>query len=112
VHSDAETAAATDWQQILALYDQLMAVAPTPVAALNRAVAVAETQGPQAALELVEALDLDGYHVYHTVRAALLRRAGRTGEAADAYDQAAARTGNAAEQAYLRRARDSLRSRE
>jgi len=112
VHSDAETAAATDWQQILALYDQLMAVAPTPVAALNRAVAVAETQGPQAALDLVEALDLDGYHVYHAVRAALLRRAGRATEAADAYDQAAARTGNAAEQAYLRRARDSLRSRE
>jgi RNA polymerase sigma-70 factor, ECF subfamily len=112
VHSDAETAAATDWQQILALYDQLMNVAPTPVAALNRAVAVAETQGPQAALDLVEALGLDGYHVYHAVRAALLRRAGRTAEAADAYDQAAARTGNAAEQAYLRRARDSLRSRE
>jgi RNA polymerase sigma-70 factor, ECF subfamily len=112
VHSDAETAAATDWQQILALYDQLMAVAPTPVAALNRAVAVAETQGPQAALDLVEALDLDGYHVYHAVRAALLRRAGRSAEAADAYDKAAARTGNAAEQAYLRRARDSLRSRE
>ena len=112
VHSDAETAAATDWQQILALYDQLMAVAPTPVAALNRAVAVAETQGPQAALDLVEALDLDGYHVYHAVRAALLRRAGRVAEAADAYDQAAARTGNAAEQAYLRRARDSLHSRE
>jgi RNA polymerase sigma-70 factor (ECF subfamily) len=111
VHSDAETAAATDWQQILALYDQLMDVAPTPVAALNRAVAVAETQGPQAALDLVEALDLDGYHVYHAVRAALLRRVGRTAEAADAYSQAAARTGNAAEQAYLRRARDSLRSR-
>jgi RNA polymerase sigma-70 factor (ECF subfamily) len=112
VHSDAETAAATDWQQILALYDQLMDVAPTPVAALNRAVAVAETQGPQAALATVEALDLDGYHVYHAVRAALLRRVGRTTEAADAYDQAAVRTGNAAEQAYLRRARDSLRSRE
>jgi RNA polymerase sigma-70 factor, ECF subfamily len=112
VHSDAETAAATDWQQILALYDQLMDVAPTPVAALNRAVAVAETQGPQAALATVEALELDGYHVYHAVRAALLRRIGRTAEAADAYDQAAVRTGNATEQAYLRRARDSLRSRE
>jgi RNA polymerase sigma-70 factor (ECF subfamily) len=111
VHSDAETAAATDWQQILALYDQLMDVAPTPVAALNRAVAVAETQGPQTALATVEALDLDGYHVYHAVRAALLRRVGRTAEAADAYDQAVVRTGNAAEQAYLRRARDSLRSR-
>jgi RNA polymerase sigma-70 factor (ECF subfamily) len=110
VHSDADTAAATDWRQILALYDQLMTIAPTPVAALNRAVAVAETQGPQAALTLVEALDLDGYHVYHAVRAALLRRAGRTEEAAGAYDQAAARTSNAAEQAYLRHARDTLRA--
>jgi RNA polymerase sigma-70 factor, ECF subfamily len=107
VHSDAETAAATDWRQVLALYDQLMTIAPTPVAALNRAVAVAETQGAEAALALVEALDLDGYHVYHAVRAALLVRDGRTAEAADAYDQAAARTGNAAEQAYLRRARDA-----
>jgi len=112
VHSDAETAAATDWGQILALYDQLMAVAPTPVAALNRAVAVAETDGPQAALALVEALDLNGYHVYHAVRAALLDRAGRPVEAADAYDQAAARTSNAAEQQYLRHARDTLRDRE
>jgi len=108
VHSDAETAAATDWRQILALYDQLMAVAPTPVVALNRAVAVAETQGPEAALALVEALDLGSYHVYHAIRAALLRRLGRTTEAADAYDQAAARTSNAAEQAYLRQARDAL----
>jgi RNA polymerase sigma-70 factor (ECF subfamily) len=110
VHCDAETAAGTDWRQILTLYDQLMFVAPTPVAALNRAVAVAETQGPQAALGLVEALGLDGYHVYHAVRAALLRRLGRTAEAADAYDRAAASTGNAAEQAYLRRARDTLRN--
>jgi len=109
VHTDADTAPATDWGQILALYDQLLAVAPTPVVALNRAVAVAETQGPEAALPLVEALDLDGYHVYHAIRAALLRRLGRTAEAADAYDQAAARTSNAAEQAYLRRARDTLR---
>jgi RNA polymerase sigma-70 factor (ECF subfamily) len=110
VHCDARTASATDWRQILALYDQLMAVAPTPVAALNRAVAVAEAQGPLAALALVEALDLDGYHVYHAVRAALLRRVGRTAEAADAYDRAAARTGNAAERAYLRRAGETLRS--
>jgi RNA polymerase sigma-70 factor (ECF subfamily) len=109
VHSDAATAAATDWGQILALYDQLMAIAPTPVAALNRAVAVAETEGPQAALALVDALDLQHYHVYHAIRAALLRRLGRRAEAARAYDQAAARTGNAAEQAYLRHARDALR---
>ena len=108
VHADAQTASDTDWGQILALYDQLMVIAPTPVAALNRAVAVAETQGPQTALALVEALDLNGYHVYHAIRAALLRRLGRTTEAADAYDQAAARTSNAAEQAYLRDARDAL----
>jgi RNA polymerase sigma-70 factor (ECF subfamily) len=109
VHSDAATAAATDWGQILALYDQLMIIAPTPVAALNRAVAVAETQGPAAALALVEALDLDGYHVYHAIRAALLQRLGRTRDAACAYDRAIARTGNAAEQSHLRRARDRLR---
>jgi RNA polymerase sigma-70 factor (ECF subfamily) len=109
VHSDAPTVAATDWGQILALYDQLIAVAPTSVAALNRAVAVAETQGPEAALALVEALDLDGYHVYHAIRAALLDRLGRAADAADAYDRAIDRTGNAAEQAYLRRARDHLR---
>jgi RNA polymerase sigma-70 factor (ECF subfamily) len=109
VHCDAKTAAATDWRGILTLYDQLMAIAPTPVAALNRAVAVAEAEGPEPALALVETLDLDGYHVYHAVRAALLRRLGRAAEAADAYDLAAARTGNTAEQAYLRRARDTLR---
>jgi RNA polymerase sigma-70 factor (ECF subfamily) len=110
VHSAAATAADTDWSQILTLYDQLMAIAPTSVAALNRAVAVAETQGPEAALALVDALSLDGYYVYHTVRAVLLDRLGRTAEAADAYEQAAASTANAAEQSYLRRARDRLRS--
>jgi RNA polymerase sigma-70 factor, ECF subfamily len=109
VHCDARTASATDWPQILALYDQLMAIAPTPVIALNRAVAVAEVQGPDAALDLVEALDLDGYHVYHAVRAALLGKLGRSADAAGAYDQAAALTSNAAEQAYLRHARDTLR---
>jgi RNA polymerase sigma-70 factor, ECF subfamily len=110
VHSDAQAASDTDWGQILALYDQLMVIAPTPVVALNRAVAVAETVGPEAALALVEALDLDGYHVYHAARAALLRRLGRIAEAADAYDAAASRTGNAAEQAYLRHVSDALRS--
>jgi RNA polymerase sigma-70 factor, ECF subfamily len=111
VHSDAQAAPDTDWRQILALYDQLMATAPTPVVALNRAIAVAEVQGPEAALPLVEALDLDGYHVYHAARGALLRRLGRTTEAADAYDRAAACTSNAAEQAYLRHAGDTLRRR-
>jgi RNA polymerase sigma-70 factor (ECF subfamily) len=105
VHSDAPTAADTDWRQILALYDQLLAVAPTPVVALNRAVAVAEVEGPGAALALVEDLDLDDYHVFHAIRADLLRRLDRPTEAATAYDAAIARTDNAAEQAFLRRTR-------
>jgi len=104
VHTDAATASATDWRQVLALYDQLMAIAPTPVVALNRAVAVSEVHGPGPALALVEALDLGDYHVYHAIRAALLDRLGRTAEAAEAYEAAATRTSNAAEQAYLRRA--------
>ena len=77
VHSDAPAAAHTDWGQILALYDQLMAVAPTPVVALNRCVAVAEVEGPARALELVDQLGLDGYHLFHSTRADLLRRLGR-----------------------------------
>jgi len=105
VHSDAPTAAETDWRQILALYDQLLAVAPTPVVALNRAVAVAEIEGPGAALALVEDLDLDDYHVFHAIRADLLRRLGRPTEAAAAYDAAIAHTDNAPEQAFLRHTR-------
>jgi RNA polymerase sigma-70 factor, ECF subfamily len=101
VHSDAPTAEATDWSQILQLYDQLLAVAPGPVVALNRAVAVAEVQGPAAALDLVDGLDLDRYYLYHAIRADLLRRLGRPGEAARAYEGALALTGNAAERAYL-----------
>jgi RNA polymerase sigma-70 factor (ECF subfamily) len=108
VHSDADTAAATDWPQIVQLYDQLMAIAPTPVVALNRAVAVVETAGPAVALAEVDALPLAGYHVFHAVRADLLRRVGRRAEAAAEYGDAAARTGNAAERAYLLRARDGL----
>ena len=77
VHSDAPTAADTDWRQILQLYDQLLALAPSPVVALNRAVAVAEVDGPDAALALVDGLDLDGYHLFHAIRADLLRRLGR-----------------------------------
>jgi RNA polymerase sigma-70 factor, ECF subfamily len=101
VHSDAPAAAATDWRQILALYDQLLALTPTPVVALNRAVAVAEVEGPEAALALVDGLDLDGYHLFHAIRADLLRRLGRDGEAALAYDAAIARAQNAAELAFL-----------
>ncbi|MEV4490674.1 RNA polymerase sigma factor [Micromonospora coxensis] len=102
VHSDAATAADTDWGQILALYDHLHALAPGPVVALNRAVAVAEVHGPAVALALVDDLDLDGYHVFHAVRADLLRRLGRTDGAAAAYTAALSRTANPAEQAYLR----------
>ncbi|MEV7814314.1 RNA polymerase sigma factor [Streptomyces flaveolus] len=105
VHSDASNAAATDWHQILALYDQLMAVAPSPVVALNRAVAVAETEGPAAALELVDALGLGRYHVLHAVRADLLRRLDRTAEAAAEYGLAAELAPSEAERAYLERRR-------
>ncbi|ADB50888.1 RNA polymerase sigma factor [Conexibacter woesei] len=105
VHSDAPTAAATDWGQIVALYDQLLVCAPTPVVTLNRAVAVAEIDGPQAALALVDDLPLDHYHVFHAVRADLLRRLGRDAEAATAYAAAIERTGNAAERAFLARRR-------
>jgi RNA polymerase sigma-70 factor (ECF subfamily) len=103
VHCDAPIAAATDWSQILRLYDHLMAVAPTPVAALNRAVAVAEIDGPQVALAQVESLELDGFHVYHVVRADLLRRLDRRTEAARAYQRAIELTHNRAERAFLSR---------
>jgi RNA polymerase sigma-70 factor, ECF subfamily len=108
VHSDAPAAAATDWEQILALYDQLLALAPGPVVALNRAVAVAEVEGPEAALALVDELDLDGYHLFHAIRADLLRRLGRRPEAALAYDAAIAAAGNAAERAFLEERRRGL----
>ena len=108
VHSDAPTAEATDWRQIVALYDRLLAVEPSPVVALHRAVAVAEVDGPAAGLELVDALDLGGYHVLHGVRADLLRRLGRDGEARRAYDAAIAGAGNAAERTFLSRRRAEL----
>ena len=108
VHSDAATAADTDWRQILALYDQLAALVPTPVVALNRGVAVAEVHGPAAALDLVDQLGLGDYHLYHSTRADLLRRLGRAGEAAAAYDAAIALAGNDAERAFLQLQRDSL----
>ncbi len=108
VHSDAATAAATDWRQILALYDQLLAVAPSPVAALNRAVAVAEVNGPQAALGVLDDLPLERYHLCHAIRADLLRRLGRDEDAALAYDAAIELAGNATERAFLQRRRDAL----
>jgi len=108
VHSDAPAAGETDWRQIVELYDQHMAIAPSPIAALNRAVAVMEVDGPSAALALVDALDLESYYLYHAIRADLLRRLGRRVEAARAYDVAIARTENAAEREYLLRRRASL----
>ena len=108
VHSDASSAEATDWRQIVALYDQHLAIAPSPVVALNRAVAVAEVDGPDAALALVEALDLGGYRLYHAIRADLLRRVGRGAEAALAYGAAIALTENEAERDFLESRRRSL----
>jgi RNA polymerase sigma-70 factor (ECF subfamily) len=111
VHTDARTAAETDWAQILALYDQLIAMAPTPVVLLNRCVAVAEVHGPAAALNLVDRLSVDGYYLFHSTRADLLRRLGRGDEAAAAYGEAIARTSNSAERSFLERRRDSLAGR-
>lgn len=108
VHADAATAADTDWPQVLELYDHLDAVTPSPVVALNRAVAVAEVHGPEAGLDLVEQLHLPRYAPYHAVRADLLRRAGRARDAVDAYDDAIALTNNAAERRHLERRRQQL----
>jgi RNA polymerase sigma-70 factor (ECF subfamily) len=108
VHSDAATAAETEWGQILQLYDQLLAIAPSPVVALNRAVAVAEVDGPHAGLTIVDTLDLDRFYLFHAVRADLLRRLGRPGEAAVAYDAAIARCENAPEREFLERRRQAL----
>jgi len=109
VHSDAATAAGTDWGQVVALYDQLLALMPTPVVALNRAVAIAELRGPAEGLRLVDDLQadhgkrgLDGYYLFHATRADLLRRLGRPAEATTAYEAAIALAGNAAERDFLR----------
>jgi len=109
VHSDAPIAAATDWEQILRLYDQLLVIAPSPVVALNRAVAVAEVHGPAAALAIADHLDLGGYYLFHAIRADLLRRLGRDAEAAAAYEIAIAGTSNAAERAHLTLAKEIAR---
>ncbi len=103
VHVDAATAADTDWHQVLQLYDQLLACQPTPVVALNRAVALAEVHGPAAAYAELAGLPLQGYQPYHVARAELLRRMGRHDEALQAYDQALALTTNAVERAHLER---------
>jgi RNA polymerase sigma-70 factor, ECF subfamily len=107
VHAEAASAAATDWSQIVGLYDLLLRVAPSPVIELNRAVAVAMRDGPQAGLALVEAIlargELPDYHLAHAARADLCRRLGRTSEARAAYMQALALTRQEAEQRFLRR---------
>ena len=108
VHADAPVASATDWTQILRLYDLLLSIAPSPIGALNRAVAVAEVQGPAAALPLVEALDIDRHYLFHAVRADLLRRLGRNADAADAYKRAIRYAQNAAERDFLQRRAESL----
>lgn len=106
VHADAANAAATDWRQVLDLYDLLLALLPTPVVALNRAVALAETAGPAQALAAVEGLALENYQPFHVVRADLLTRVGRAAEAVAAYERALHLTGNAVERAFLERRRD------
>jgi RNA polymerase sigma-70 factor, ECF subfamily len=108
VHSDAPTVEATDWRQIVRLYDQLLMLDPSPVVSLNRAVAVAEVEGPGVALGLVDDLHLDRYHVFHAVRADLLRRLGRPIEARAAYEAAMAHTSNTRERNFLSRRRDVL----
>ncbi|WP_345418297.1 RNA polymerase sigma factor [Actinomycetospora chlora] len=105
VHTDG---AATDWHQVLALYDQLLTLTPTPIVALNRAVAVAEVQGPETALAAIEDLDIPGYHLLPATRADLLARAGRVEEARAAYDEAIALAGNDTERAFLAGRRERL----
>ena len=102
VHADALTVEETDWSQIVAIYDQLQAFAPTPVVALNRAIAIGEVQGAAVALALVDELDLDSYYPFHATRADLLRQLGRTSEAAAAYERAAEMAPTDAERDFLR----------
>jgi RNA polymerase sigma-70 factor (ECF subfamily) len=111
VHTSARDIRDTDWSQVLALYDQLARLDPSPIVTLNRAIAVAELDGPEVALAAVDRLEdtLAGYHAYHVTRADLLRRLGRGQESRAAYDRAIELAGNTAETAYLTRRRDQLR---
>jgi RNA polymerase sigma-70 factor (ECF subfamily) len=108
VHSDARTARETDWSQVLALYDHLLTLHPTPVVALNRAVALAEVAGGRTALTVLDTLDLPGYQPFHVVRAELLARLGRDAEARAAYARALELTTNAVEREHLIRRRSAL----
>ncbi|MDN5794772.1 MAG: RNA polymerase sigma factor [Intrasporangium sp.] len=110
VHTSARDAGDTDWSQVVALYDQLVRLDPSPVVALNRAVALAELDGPDVAMALVDGLEdqLAGYHAFHAARADLLRRVGRSQESRRAYDRAIELAGNTAEVAYLTRRRDQM----
>ena len=108
VHTDALDASMTDWSQIIQLYDRLRVLAPSPVVELNRAIALAELDGPQVALAIVDGLQLTAYHAWHATRADLLRRLGRSDDARAAYDAAIAATDNGAEAAWLSERRDSL----
>jgi RNA polymerase sigma-70 factor (ECF subfamily) len=110
VHTSARDVRDTDWSQVVALYDQLVRVDPSPIVALNRAIAVAELDGPEVALAAVDRLEdkLAGYHAYHTTRAVLLRRLGHSHQSRAAYDKAIELAGNSAEVAYLTRRRDQL----
>ena len=110
VHTSAHDMRDTDWTQVVALYDQMVSLDPSPIVALNRAVALAELDGPEVALATIDPLDgaLVGYHAYHATRADLLRRLGRSSESRAAYDHAIELAGNTAERAYLSRRRDQL----
>jgi RNA polymerase sigma-70 factor (ECF subfamily) len=108
VHTSAREARDTDWSQVVVLYDRLMRIDHSPVVALNRAVAVAEVDGPEVALALVDRLPLESYHAFHATRAELLRRLGRSKQAREAYDRAIELAGNTAETAYLTRRRSQL----
>jgi RNA polymerase sigma-70 factor (ECF subfamily) len=107
VHTDGD---APDWAQVVALYDQLVGLDPSPIVRLNRAIAVGERDGLDAGLAIIDTLEpeLSAYHPFHAARADALRRLGRASEARDAYDAAIARADNTAELAYLRRRRDEL----
>lgn len=110
VHTSARDIRDTDWSQVLALYDQLVQLDSSPIVALNRAIALAEVDGPEVALASVDRLEtaLNNYHLFHATRADLLRRLGRSREAREAYDRAIQHSGNTAETAYLTRRREQL----